>query len=105
MTLYHIVISLDVAAQIREQVLFIAQHSIDNALAWEDWLSREIQAIRQMPAGHPVDEAATHRLGATVRKVVFERTFLIFYTIDEVNRRIEIVHLRHGARLPQPGKM
>jgi toxin ParE1/3/4 len=36
-----------------------------------------------------------------VRKLVHS-PFLIYYRLDEVKRKIEIVHLRHGARKP-PG--
>jgi toxin ParE1/3/4 len=34
-----------------------------------------------------------------VRKLVHS-PFLIYYRLDEVNRMIEVIHLRHGARKP-----
>jgi plasmid stabilization system protein ParE len=34
-----------------------------------------------------------------VRKLVHS-PFLIYYRLDDVNRMIQIVHLRHGARKP-----
>jgi plasmid stabilization system protein ParE len=93
-------VPLDVQQQILEQMFYISQHSIDNALAWENRVRAAIEAIGEVP-GHPVDEEASRRAGETIRKVVFERTYLIHYWIDDSANAVEIVNFRHGARVPR----
>jgi len=67
-------VSEDVKLQIREHVLYIAEDSIDNALAWEDRVRAPINHPGDM-AGHGIDEEASRRIGRTVRKFVFEKIF------------------------------
>ncbi len=90
-----------VQEQILEQVLFIAEDSIDNALAWEQRLLSALNALGDMH-GHAIDEGASERLGQTLRKVVFERTYLIHYRVDDAAGTVVVVNFRHGARLPTP---
>ena len=87
-----------VQEQIRDQIRYIAQDSIHNALAWEDRLRRAIE-IGDMP-GHAIDEDASDRLGFTIRKCVFEKTYLIHYRLSAALTDVEIVNFRHGIRLP-----
>jgi plasmid stabilization system protein ParE len=87
--------------QIIAQVLHIAADSIDNALAWEQRLRRALENIGDVPSGHPIDEDASDRLGHTVRKAVFEQTYLLHFTVDEAAGVVRIVNFRHGARLPR----
>jgi plasmid stabilization system protein ParE len=101
---FRVIIPPIVQEQIRSQVLYIARDSIDNALAWEDRLRTEIMRIGSVPTGYPVDEAATGRLGEEVRKMVFEKTYLVFYRVHTERRAIELLNFRHGARLPRRGE-
>lgn len=101
---YGVVIPPIVQEQIRAQVLHIAQDSIDNALAWEDRLRSAIQSLGRLPGRHPVDEAASDRLGQTVHRLVFEQTYLVHYLVNDELAAIEIVNFRHGARLPRVGE-
>jgi plasmid stabilization system protein ParE len=89
----------EVQKQILEQVLYIATDSIKNALAWEDRVRATINSIGELPP-HAVDEDASRRVGETIRKVVFEKTYLIHYRINDATDTVEIVNFRHGARLP-----
>lgn len=98
-----VVIAPSVQDQITRQVLYIAEDSIDDALAWEARLRVTIQRIGEV-AGYAVDEAATDRLGFEVRKVVFEGTYLIHFTIDAAAGVARVVNFRHGARRPRPGE-
>lgn len=98
---YRVVIPPVVEEQIRAQLLYIAEDSIDHALAWEDRLRNAIQSIGRLPGGHAVDEAASQRVGETVHKMVFEKTYLIHYRVKANAAMIEIVNFRHGARLPR----
>ncbi len=101
---YRAIIAPIVQEQIRAQVLYIARDSIDHALAWEDRLRAAIKAMSGLPFGYAVDEAATTRIGVTVRKMVFEQTYLVHYLVNEASGTVEIVNFRHGARLPQRGE-
>jgi plasmid stabilization system protein ParE len=94
-----VIIPPEVREQIREQLEFIALDSVDNALAWEDRLIAAINALSSTP-GHAVDRDASDRVGQTVRKLVFEKTYLIHYRVKE-NISVEIVNFRHGSRLPR----
>jgi plasmid stabilization system protein ParE len=92
-----------VQEQIRAQVFYIAQDSIDNALAWEDRLRAAIDAIGKAP-GHAIDEDASGRLGYVIQKYVFERTYLIHYVVDGAAGTVRLVNFRHGARLLREGE-
>ena len=96
-----IIIPPAVREQIRETVLYIARDSADNALAWEGRLRAELGMLADIH-GHAVDESASERLGRTLRKVVFERTYLIHYHVSDAG--VYVVNLRHGARLPRAGE-
>jgi plasmid stabilization system protein ParE len=97
---YAILIPGNVQEQIAAQVLHIAQDSIDNALAWEDRLHKAMQVFNHMP-GFAVDEDASERLGITVRRYIFERSYLIHFIVDDAAGAVRIVNFRHGARLPR----
>ena len=98
-----VVISDRVEMQIREQVLFIARHSIDNALNWENRLRIAIVGIGVLSA-HAMNDDASDRLGQKVQKMVFEKTYLIHYIINEKNEAVEVINFRHGAKLPKAGE-
>src|SRR5262249_22601396 len=86
--------------QIRGQVIYIAQDSIDNALRWEDRLRQAIHEIGAMP-GHAIDEDASARVGEPVRKFVFERTYLIHYTVNVDEAIVELIIFPPGTHLPR----
>ena len=86
--------------QVAEVVLHIARDSAAKALAWEARLATCITALGDFH-GHAVDEDGSRRAGETVRKVVFERTYLIHYVV-EVGVAVVVVNVRHGARQPAP---
>jgi plasmid stabilization system protein ParE len=87
--------------QIQDQVLHIAEDSIDHALQWEDRLLTAIKKLRDF-SGHAIDEDARQRLGRIVHKMVFEKTYVIHYIVDENAGLVTVVNFRHGARLPRP---
>jgi plasmid stabilization system protein ParE len=94
-----VITSPKVRAQIQEQMLYIAQDSIENAFAWQD---RVIAAVGKLEstAVHAIDQDASERVGFAIRKLVFEGTYLIFYHVDEAAGEVRVVNFRHGARLP-----
>ena len=82
-------------------MLYIAQHSIDNALAWAARLDGAIHALAGEPV-LPVDPVASQRMSLTVRKLVFERTYLVHFWLDDPVTTVRVIGFRHGARLPRP---
>jgi plasmid stabilization system protein ParE len=70
---FKVSISPDAQRQILEQVLYISNDSIDNALAWEQRVRAAMNAIGDSP-GHTIDEDASGRAGETIRKIAFEKT-------------------------------
>lgn len=89
--------------QIRAQLLHIARDSIKNALAWEDRVRATIKKLSQY-SGYAIDETASARLGYTLRKLVFEGTYLIHFVVEDNQRIVRVVNFRHGARLPVRGE-
>ncbi len=51
---------------------------------------------------YAIDEDASARLSQPIRKIVFEKTYLIHFMVDDAAAIIRIVNFRHGARLPRP---
>lgn len=95
-----VIVPAEVKEQIRAQILYIAQDSVDNALAWEDRVRAALSALGDAH-GHAVDEDASGRVGQQLRKVVFEGTYLIHYRINDRPHAVQVVSFRHGARLPR----
>lgn len=98
MSSYRVVIPTIVQEQITEQLLHIAEDSVQNALAWEDRLRAAVESLSNTH-GFAVDEPASERLGFTVRKLVFEKTYLIHFVVDDAAKIVRVVNFRHGARL------
>lgn len=98
---------VDITSQVREQMLdqfaYIAGDSPATAMEWYDRLERAVMALGEYP-GLAVDEDATIRMKRETRKLVFERTYLVFFQVNEKAAVIEVVGFRHGMRLPKPGE-
>ena len=103
MSAWSVSVSPSVWVAIREQVNHIAKDSLRNALAWEARLDRAIFGLAGPPIS-AVDSAATDRVGTTIHRFVFERTYLIFYELDHAAAVVYVVGFRHGARQPGPGE-
>ena len=66
------------------------------ARAWFTGLERAILGLDEHPARHPAtpeDTALRHLLYGRRRNV-----HRVIYTIDEPNRTVTVLHIRHGAR-------
>lgn len=98
-----VIISPTVYRQVDQIVCYIANDSIDRALAWEERLLAALNWLAEVH-GHAIDEDASERLGQTIRKLVFERTYLIHYHVSEQSKVVVVLNVRHGARLPRAGE-
>lgn len=99
---YVVVIPPAIRNLILTRVMQIAMDSLDNALAWESRLITAINSIGDAPAGYAIDPDASAEQDTLVRKYVFERTYLVFFEIDEPKQTVIVTHFRHGAQMP-PG--
>ena len=94
---YRVVILPTVENQILDQVLYIAQDSIDNALRWEQELHQRIMGLCELPLAHPTSPPESRAFDREVRKMNFGN-YLIFYRVDEANKAVHILAFMHGAR-------
>jgi plasmid stabilization system protein ParE len=101
---YRVTISPYILELIHSHTVYIARDSVANALAWEERLLDAIRAIADAPMASAIDQDGTERIGEEVRKIVFERTFLVHYRVNEQKRLVEVIGFRHGARLPRRGE-
>lgn len=86
--------------EIESQIRFIAvdRQAPVNAARWSNRLLKAITDLELMPGRHTLDEALSREHGTDIHRMVFEQTYLVFYTINEVEQRVTIVSFRHGAR-------
>jgi plasmid stabilization system protein ParE len=101
MTQYTVELTDEAWAAIEAQIRFIAvdRQAPENAARWSRRLLQAIDDLELLPHRYPVNEPQTAEHGVEIRRMVFEKTYLIFYTIDEAQHRVVVVSLRHGARL------
>jgi plasmid stabilization system protein ParE len=100
MTRYSVHFTAEAWEPIQAQVRYIAieNRAPQNASRWLSRLLDAIDALEQLPQRNGLDEQQTHALGVDVYRMVFERTYLVFYTIDPKLSRVNIVSFRHGAK-------
>ena len=103
MTSLTVIVSPLVHDQVLERAWVIAEHSIANAIEWQDRVRKALDGLGDR-LGHAVDEQATRRLGRRTYRLVFERTYLIFYRIDPTASQLGVFFFRHGAREPRAGE-
>lgn len=99
---YHVLITTKAEDSINDYTLYIAQDSLDRALAWQDRLLVQLREIGDMPRAYPVSEPDTKLAGYEVRKMVFGN-YLAFYRIDDEAKIVYVEAFSHGAR-QHPGQ-
>ena len=102
---YTIGYSQEAAASLRAQVRYIAvdQQAPDNAAGWLGRVMAAVRSLEVLPTRYGVDAEQTAAMGFEVRRLVFEQTYLIFYTIDDAQQRVTVVTFRHGAQSGRGG--
>jgi plasmid stabilization system protein ParE len=89
--------------EIEAQVRFIAvnRQAPMNAARWSNRLLKAIEDLQWMPRLHTLDEHLTGEHGTNIYRMVFEKSYLVFYTVNEVEGRVTVLSFRHGARQKQ----
>lgn len=93
---YHVIISPEAKANIREAFYFIYDQSPKNAKAWLNKIYQKITALDSMP----------HRCGVIRENQSFDEELreLLFYShriiihVDEENSQVNILSVRHGFK-------
>lgn len=99
---YTVIVAPAANHAILTRALAIAGDCVDHAIAWEQRVRATVLSLADAPTRFSVDPEASRARGRPVRKCVFERTYLIFYEIDEEAGRVDVVRFRHGAMQPEP---
>ena len=84
--------------QVRARYIAADRQAPENAARWFNRLLVAVRSLQLMPERNGVDHGQTAAYGAEVRRLVFERTYLLFYTIDHTQRQVTVVRFSHGAR-------
>jgi toxin ParE1/3/4 len=79
-------------------LLFDYIHAVESApaLRWYEGLKREILTLEENPNRCPVTEE-----NRELRHLLYgrlPRTYRIIYRVAEKQKRVEVLHIRHGAR-------
>ncbi len=100
MVRYTVHITNEAWKPIRAQVHYIAieNHAPENASRWLARLLDAVATLEQLPQRHVVanDPSTTHN--ATVYRMLFERSYFLFYPIDDDRGYIDVVSFRHCAQ-------
>ncbi len=85
------------------QYIAVDCQSPGNAERWLERVWNAIDSLGSLPRRGPLAEEDAH-VEYEVRQLVVGSHLLLF-TIDDGNRRVVIVGLRHGHRLPRPSDL
>lgn len=89
--------ALDDLRSIRD---FIARDSVDRAAEFLERLLQSLDALEQFPRGFPL-AIENDLVPYELRQWVFGQ-YRVLYRV--VGKKVEILHVRHGARLPATGE-
>jgi plasmid stabilization system protein ParE len=96
---YRVNLTLRAAGHLEDIHKYIEQDSADNAPRMIQRIMDAIDSLEIFPHRYKVLEQSTE-LGEEVRSMVV-KPYLIRYHIDESNRSVTILSIRHGARKPE----
>ncbi|HEY2589843.1 MAG TPA: type II toxin-antitoxin system RelE/ParE family toxin [Tepidisphaeraceae bacterium] len=102
MTEYTVEFANEAWRAVEAQVRYIAveKQAPENASRWLNRLLAAIETLEQIPRRFIVDPYQTQMHGIEVHRMVFERTYLVFYTVNDEQRCVNVVSFRHGRQKP-----
>ena len=83
-----------------DAALYIADDSVDGALAWVEQVHTAIDELGEAPQAATIDRQVSGRAGHTARRRAIGN-YLVYYSVDEAKRTVVVEHFRHGARKPK----
>ena len=93
---YRIIISPRASADLHGVHKYIETESPQNAAGVLDALIRAINSLEQLPHRHRVYQGRREPSAAVRRMPV--PPYLVYYRVDDKNRPVEVVTVRHGRR-------
>ena len=91
---FKVTFSKSALRELEEIVNFIGTDDPDEAKSFRDKLLKKAISLHRFPFRH-----ARFHGRANVRKLPFS-SYIIFYRINEIKRRVVVLHFWHGARQP-----
>ena len=84
---------------VREQVAYMRRRGMSEQRieSWFGKLFDELDALRESPRRHPVDEVQSQAIGSPSHKKVYDG-YLAFYRVDDERRIVRVDRFVHGAR-------
>jgi plasmid stabilization system protein ParE len=93
---YRVIFQADARNEALRAAEYIAKNAPLNAIRWYEGLEEAVESLSFMP--HRCGIAPeTRYLGAEYRHYIYKSHRVIF-RIDEKERTVRIIHVRHGAR-------
>ena len=93
---YDVITSSRAESDLDEIYRYIARDSLQNAATFIARLIEAINSLEIFPHRYRIYQGR-RRLSTAVRRMPVP-PYLIYYTVDDKGRRVEIVTVRHGAR-------
>jgi plasmid stabilization system protein ParE len=97
--MYRVVYSSLARQQIADQVAYLRSEGVfdETIEAWFAGLFDRVDDLAQYPFRHAAAEEYTPIAGRQVRRLVYGR-YLIFYSVNEAGRMVEVIAFQHGGR-------
>ena len=95
---YSVKLTPHAIVQIQETIAYISKVLLvpETAVAWADYLQKEIAMLDSMPARYPLIEEEPWRTKG-IRKMPV-RNFIVYYLIDESQKTVWITAVVYGRR-------
>ncbi|HSU69608.1 MAG TPA: type II toxin-antitoxin system RelE/ParE family toxin [Tepidisphaeraceae bacterium] len=93
---YRVFYSPRAASELQKIFDYITEHSPANAPGFLRQIIDSIDSLEQFPHRHPVDDLIKSKRGQV--RVLVVSPYLILYQIEETQRAVQLISVRHGAR-------
>ncbi len=71
--------------------------STETIASWCDQLYVLLDGLDEIPKRFPIDEYISNEMGTLTRKANYGN-YLVFYTVNDEDRTVNIIEFMHGAR-------
>ena len=97
---YRVEIAPEAAKEIEEIYLYIAQDSPGNAARWYFAIHDKIQTLKESPNRCPA-AFESRFYSYEIRNLIFG-SYRVLFRVKEPEQRVQILHVKHGARERTP---
>lgn len=98
--LYRVDIAPEAAKEIEDIYLYIAQDAPGSAARWYFAIHDSIQTLSESPNRCPV-AFESRFYSYEIRNLIFGR-YRVLFRVKEAEQRVQILHVKHGARERMP---